>query len=84
MLRALLTVAGVALTIYAVIDCIQTDEQRVRHIPKFAWVVLILVIPVVGPLAWLLTGRERSVPPRKRPIIGPRGPEDDPDFLRNL
>ena len=30
----------------------------------------------------------RSFPPgkwnSKRPITGPRGPEDDPDFLRNL
>jgi hypothetical protein len=36
----------------------------------------------------LLAGHERSLPPGrrnpKRPITGPRGPEDDPDFLRSL
>jgi hypothetical protein len=87
-MRVLLLLAGLALTIYAVIDCFQTDEERVKHLPRFAWVVLIVIIPWVGPLAWLLAGHERSLPPGrrnpKRPITGPRGPEDDPDFLRSL
>ena len=87
-MRVLLTLAGLALTIYAVIDCIQTADDRVKHLPKIAWVVLVVLIPWVGPIAWLIVGRERSFPsgpwnPR-RPITGPRGPEDDPDFLRNL
>jgi hypothetical protein len=84
MLRVLVTLAGLALTIYAAIDCIQTRDDQVKHIPKIAWVVLIVLIPWVGPIAWLWAGRERSFPPRRRPITGPRGPEDDPDFLRNL
>ncbi len=84
MLRAVLFVAALALTVYAVVDCVQTEEQQVRHLPKGLWLLLVVIVPVVGPLAWLLTGHERSVPPRRRPITGPRGPEDDPDFLRNL
>ena len=84
MLRVLVWLAWVALTIYAVMDCIQSDGTRVRFLPKAMWVVLILVVPLVGPVAWLLTGRERTAPPRRRPSTGPRGPEDDPDFLRNL
>ncbi len=84
MLRVVLTLASVALTIYAVVDCIQTDDEQVQHLPKLAWVVLVVLIPWVGPIAWLLAGRARSLPPRRRPITGPRGPEDDPDFLRNL
>lgn len=84
MLRGLLWLGGLALAIYAVIDCIQTEEASVKHLPKIAWVVLIILIPWVGPIAWLLAGRQRSLPPRKRSNPGPRGPEDDPDFLRNL
>lgn len=84
MLRVLLTVASLALTIYALVDCIQTEDERVRHLPKLLWIVLVVLVPWVGPVTWLLVGRQRSLPPRKRPVTGPRGPEDDPDFLRNL
>jgi phospholipase D-like protein len=87
-MRVVVTLAGLALTIYAVIDCIQTSDDRVKHLPKIAWVVLVVLIPWVGPIAWLIVGRQRSFPSGpwnpKRPITGPRGPEDDPDFLRNL
>lgn len=84
MLRALLWVGGLALTIYSALDCVQTKTIAVKHLPKLMWIVLIVLIPWVGPLAWLLAGRERSLPPRRRGDPGPRGPEDDPDFLRNL
>jgi hypothetical protein len=87
-MRVLLLLAGLALTIYAVVDCIQTDDEKVKYLPKIAWVVLVVLVPWVGPLAWLIAGRARSFPSgpwsSKRPITGPRGPEDDPDFLRNL
>lgn len=87
-MRVLVLLAGLALTIYAVIDCLQTDDDRVKYLPKIAWVVLIVILPWAGPIVWILTGRERSFPPGrpnpKRPVTGPRGPEDDPDFLRNL
>ena len=84
MLRAVIPLVAVALTIYAVVDCLQTAQDEVRLLPKIAWLVVVLIVPVVGPLAWLFVGRERSLPPRGRPLSGPRGPEDDPDFLRNL
>jgi hypothetical protein len=85
MLRVLPLVLAVALTIYAAVDCIQTDEQRVRNLPKLVWVFLILLFWVAGPIAWFLAGRprpQRSGPTRRPPT--PRGPDDDPDFLRNL
>lgn len=85
MLRVLPTVLTVALTVYAVVDCIQRDETTVRNLPKLVWVFLILLFPVAGPLAWFLAGRPRRPGtrlPRRSPP--PRGPDDDPDFLRGL
>ncbi|MDQ2782004.1 PLD nuclease N-terminal domain-containing protein [Lapillicoccus sp.] len=84
MLRVVIILVGMALTIFAAVDCLQTTESQLRYLPKIAWLVVVIVIPWVGPIAWLLAGRERSLPPRGRPATGPRGPEDDPDFLRNL
>jgi len=84
--RVLLGLAILGMTIYAVIDAIQTDDTRVKHLPKIAWILLILIFSPIGPIAWFFAGRQRG--PRTgrrgpgRPA--PRGPDDDPDFLRNL
>ena len=84
--RVLLTLLLFGLTIYAAVDCIQTEESRQRHLPKLLWLLLILLFPVVGPVSWFLAGRsgpaQRGRPGNRPPY--PRGPDDDPDFLRNL
>jgi len=89
MLRVILFLIPFALTIYSVIDAIQTEDAHVRHLPKVVWILLILLSAPsgIGAIAWLVTGRQH------RPWTGrrgsnypsaPRGPDDDPDFLRSL
>lgn len=85
--KVLFILIPIALTIYAVIDAIQTEDARVRHLPKLIWILLILVFTPIGAIAWLVTGRQRkprSGRPGPRYPSAPRGPDDDPDFLRNL
>lgn len=85
MLRLVLTLVGVGLTVYAAIDCLRTPPAEVRALPKGVWFVLILLLPVAGPLAWILAGREgpsggaggKAAPP----VLAP---DDDPDFLFQL
>ncbi|KAB7746444.1 hypothetical protein GA707_02805 [Nostocoides sp. F2B08] len=85
MTRVVPVLIGLGLAIYALVDCIQTDQSRVRGIAKTFWLILIVVVPFLGPLGWLLAGKERARPDRgggrRR---GPLGPDDDPDFLRGL
>ena len=91
MLRALLAVVSIGLTIFALADCIQTEEKSVRGIPKWGWIVLIVLIPWAGPLTWLFVGKERNgeagtglgraTGPRRQ---GPTAPDEDPEFLRKL
>ncbi|WP_090012247.1 PLDc N-terminal domain-containing protein [Lentzea albidocapillata] len=45
------------LTIFAVVDVITTDEGSVRNLPKMVWLLLVLLFPLVGSIAWLLAGR---------------------------
>lgn len=86
--RALLAIASIALTIYALADCVQTEDSRVRGIPKWAWILLVVLLPWVGPITWLLAGKDRigGAAPRggqgRRP--GPLAPDEDPEFLRRL
>lgn len=86
MARGILAVLSIALTVFALADCVQTEDKKVRGLPKWAWIVLIVLLPWVGPITWLVVGKDRSVPggggrPRRQ---GPLAPDEDPDFLRRL
>ncbi|HLR96017.1 MAG TPA: PLDc N-terminal domain-containing protein [Jiangellaceae bacterium] len=74
---------ALALAVYAAIDCAQTPRDRAKHLPKWAWIILIILIPLAGPAAWLLAGKNRtggaSQPPP--PVVAP---DDNPEFLRQL
>lgn len=83
--RVLAAVASIALTVFALADCIQTEDARVRGIPKWAWIVLVVLIPWVGPITWLLVGKDRTGEQSGgAPRLGPMAPDDDPEFLRSL
>ncbi|GMA38466.1 PLD nuclease N-terminal domain-containing protein [Mobilicoccus caccae] len=91
MLRVIAAVALLAFTIYTVIDCVQTEDDKVKGLPKIAWVFVILLFPLVGGGAWWIAGRPAGLPglgggsPQDRPRRrGPLGPDDDPDFLGRL
>ncbi len=46
-----------ALLIFCLIDCIQTDPVLVRNLPKLGWLLIIILLPIVGGIAWLVAGR---------------------------
>jgi len=74
------------LLVYAVVDLTRTPGAQVRTLPKPLWYVVLLVLPLLGALAWLLVGRPRrsgaadAAAPPSRPVA----PDDDEDFLREL
>lgn len=78
-----------AFTVYCLIDVIRSEESAIRGLPKLPWVFIVLLFPVVGGAAWFLAGRPRGTkPPGTGRIARPKprvvGPDDDPDFLRNI
>ena len=75
----LAVIAAAVLAVFAVVDCALTERRRVRALPKWAWILVALVLPVIGPLLWLLVGRGSA---RTRPATRVIGPDDDPDFLK--
>ncbi|MGB3762159.1 MAG: PLD nuclease N-terminal domain-containing protein [Ornithinimicrobium sp.] len=85
MLRFILAIAVLAFTVYCVIDVARTDGDKMRRLPKAAWVVTTLLFPVAGGVAWLLAGRPHGQTGRGGGSTrGPLGPDDDPDFLRGI
>ncbi|MCD0448779.1 PLD nuclease N-terminal domain-containing protein [Actinocorallia sp. API 0066] len=74
-----------AFWIFCIFDVLTTDAGDVRNLPKFLWLVVVLLIPDVGSILWLVFGRPR--PPweaLRRPPATPVAPDDDEEFLRGL
>jgi hypothetical protein len=81
MLRVLMILVPLALSIYAFIDCITTEEKEIRYLPKPVWAILVLLFPLVGSVSWLLVGHNRTATVRGGGWIAP---DDNPDFLKSL
>jgi hypothetical protein len=83
LLRVALAVAVLVIFVYGLVDVIRTDGRLTRGISKPAWIVVMIVLPVIGAILWLLIGRPRGTSPQQSQRH-PAAPDDDPDFLRNL
>lgn len=82
-LYALLTIAFTALLVYAFCDALTSPRSDVRTLPKFLWLILIVVFLHVGALLWLFFGRPRETattdkpePPRQQPSTEHLNPVD--------
>jgi hypothetical protein len=87
MANVIVGLALLAFWLYCLFDVITTPAEFIRGLPKGLW-VLVTVIPAIGGLLWLLAGRPSLAPAvpeqAEAPPPAPRGPDDDPEFLRNL
>ena len=98
MIRAMLIIGGAALivglTLYTLLDSVRTPAHEARTLPKWLWVLVTLLFPVVGPLMWLILGRPKAQPAadarrgfgqrRSAPAPSVSSPDDDEEYLRWL
>lgn len=79
--------------LYCVLDVALSDAERIRNFPKLVWLALVVLLPVIGGVAWLVAGRPeggrnpgggavRRIPPPPRSHgsggPGPRRPPRPP------
>ena len=50
----------IALMVAAMVDIIRKDDAQVRYLPKMAWVIIVILLPLIGSLLWFAIGREYS------------------------
>lgn len=89
-----LSLASVLLAALALISCLSIEDKRqIRGLPRFTWVIVILLVPLAGAIGWFVYGRPRPAggtgsgwrPVTTRPEPPQRrAPDDDPEFLRSL
>jgi hypothetical protein len=84
MIRFLPILIAVAVTLYALIDCARTEQDSLRGLPKWGWLLIIIFIGTFGAIAYLIWGRPRNPGTGRGKNGRIIGPDDDPDFLRKL
>jgi hypothetical protein len=85
-MRFLVYIVPVVLLVYCWVEIVQSDPRQVRQLSRGLWAVIVL-IPILGPVAWLVYGRPNGdevvqTAPKPRPRVV--APDDDPEFLRSL
>ena len=83
MFRGLPVLIEICLFVYCLIDAIQTPSDEMRNLPKVTWVILIILVPFIGSIAWLVAGKPNSrrqsawaVRPRIPRVRAPAGSAD--------
>jgi len=56
----------------ALIDVITRQDSQVKHLPKMAWVLLVVFLPLIGSIVWFTVGREYSSLPSPASFRSPR------------
>jgi hypothetical protein len=83
LLFALFTVGFV---VPCLVDVARTPEFAVRRLTKRTWLVVIILLSVIGCVAWLLSGRPTGrwqAPLKYRPLAGSRGLRQQEAFRRH-
>lgn len=50
----------IALMVGAMVDIIRREDSQVRFLPKLAWLLIVILLPLIGSLLWFAIGREYS------------------------
>jgi hypothetical protein len=83
-------------TIFTTVFAISANPNQVRLLPKWVWVVICLLVPILGGILYITLGRPMpgsyGTSTTRGPNRGPGSttrtstiaPDDDPDFLKRL
>lgn len=86
MVRSLLFIFAVWLlfTVFVTVFAASAKKNEVRNLPKWAWIVICLFVPIIGGLLYLVLGRPVGGPKNRFGRTKVVAPDDDPSFLRDL
>jgi hypothetical protein len=76
----------VGFVVPCLVDVARTPEFAVRSLTKRAWLVVIILLSVIGGVAWLVAGRPTGrwqAPLMYRPLAGSRGLRQQEAFRRH-
>lgn len=60
-MAVLLSVITFAALLGALIDIVTKQDSQVKHLPKMAWIIIVILLPLIGSILWFAVGREYEV-----------------------
>lgn len=88
MIRIVAIGGALILWIYCIVDVLATKSRSMQSLPKAVWLPVVVLVPILGSIAWLLLGRPEGA--RLAPgseaqrQTGPAAPDDSPEFLSRV
>lgn len=70
---------AIAFWIYSIVDCALQPPTRHRGVSKPAWMLIVIILPVLGGVLWFAVGRGSA-----KAAAAVRAPDDDPAFLQQI
>lgn len=85
-MRFLIIALPIIFTIYTLVDCAGTDAAQIRNLPKWGWLLLIIMFGIIGSVGYWVAGRPVRAKGfnfggSTRRVLPP---DDNPDFLKKL
>lgn len=84
-----ISVLVIVAMVLALVDIITRDSSLVRFLPKFGWIILVILIPLIGTILWFTLGHEytgggvvsrpRRTDAARPPAVASHPPQDRPD-----
>jgi len=68
----LVPLLALTLFVFALVDIILRPSDQVRHLPKLAWVFIVILLPLIGSILWFALGREyaeRAPSPQRTVVV---------------
>ena len=54
MIKVAGALVGIAFYIYSIIDVLRSEKSHTRTLPKYVWLLIVIVLPIIGGVIWLL------------------------------
>jgi hypothetical protein len=78
MIRFLPFFLELAFFIFCVVDVAVSPDHEIRNLPKWGWLLLVILIPLFGGIAWLVAGRPLRQRQASQWAPGAESPEHQP------
>lgn len=69
----LLSLLLLVLLVAAIVDVIRIEQWRIRYLDRVFWLIVVILLPLLGPIVWFVVGRNYSqpvdaAPAQQRPV----------------
>lgn len=59
-MAVILSLITLVVVVSALVDLIMRDESQIKHLPKFGWIIIVILLPLIGSVLWFGIGREHQ------------------------